>query len=130
MELDRDTNKLDKVLDNMIQDGIGAWMLQDTWQEGYNFDKEVNGFQIFDHNYYIGSRGDEHLWKGVGIILSTFFYQTWKYSVSLPPITTDTKGKYGGGIIVLTLKLQSYDTNGKLIRGGLFKPFVVSAYHP
>ena len=42
----------------------------------------------------------------------------------------DTEGKYGGKLIGLTLKFQSYDNIGKVIRGKLFKPFVVLVYHP
>ena len=56
-------------------------------------------------------------------------YQAWKYAGSLPPITTYTKGKYGGRLIGLTLKFQSYDNNGKAIKGKFLKPFSVLVYH-
>ena len=103
--------------------------MQETWQEGYIFDEQVNGFHIFNHNYYIGGRGEYQLWEVVVIVLSKKFYHACKYSGSLPPIKTDTKGKYGEQLIELTLKLHSYDSKGKFIIGELFKPFVLSAYH-
>ena len=94
LEKERDTTNLKKILDKMRQYGIGAWIMQDTWWDGYKFYEEVRGFHIFNHNYEIGGRGDEHLWKGVGIILSKKFYQVWKDAGLLPPIMMDTKGKY------------------------------------
>ena len=91
-----------------------------------NFD----GFHILYNNYKIKGRGNDHLLKGGRIIFSTKFYQAQQDAESLPPTTTDTKGKYGGIIIELPLKLQSYDNNGIVIRGEFFKTFVVSVYHP
>ena len=66
----------------------------------------------------------------MGIIFSTRFYQALKDTRPLPLITAYTKGKYGGRLIGSTLKFQSYDDNGKVVRGNFFKPFVVSSYDP
>ena len=49
--------------------------MQDIWKEGVNLNKEVNIFHILYNNYDIGGRGGDKLWKGVGIIFSTNFYQ-------------------------------------------------------
>ena len=49
--------------------------MQDTWKEGVNLNEEVNIFHILYNNYDIGGRGGDKLWKGVGIIFSTNFYQ-------------------------------------------------------
>ena len=50
------TDKLKKILDNMRKYGIGTWLIQETWQEIENVDEEVNGFHIFNNNYYIEGR--------------------------------------------------------------------------
>ena len=53
----------------MRQYGIEACLMQETRQEGENFNKEVNIYNIFNHNLKIGGGGDKNLWKEVGIIL-------------------------------------------------------------
>jgi len=85
----------------MQQHDVGAWLLQETWEEGDEFDVDIGGYHIFQHNALRGENGRQHLFKGVVIILSPTFYQAWGAAGSLPPITTDPDDKFSGRIICL-----------------------------
>ena len=71
----RDTSKLKKLIDKMRQDQIGAWLVQETWEEGEEFDVEVGGYHIFRHNSEVGADGRNHLFRGVAVILSPEYYE-------------------------------------------------------
>jgi hypothetical protein len=58
----------------MRQNDVGAWLIQETWEEGNDFDVKVGGYHIFRHNMTRGESGHQHLFKGVTIILSPLFY--------------------------------------------------------
>ena len=65
-----DLSKLEYLIDHMRQNNIGAWLVQETWEEGNEFDVNVNGYHIFCHNANHGENGHQHLFRGVAIILS------------------------------------------------------------
>ena len=112
-----DLLKLEHIIDFMQQHDVGAWLLQETWEEGDEFDVDIGGYHIFQHNALRGKNGRQHLFKGVAIILSPTFYQAWRAAGSLPPITTDPDDKFSGRIICLKLKCTSFDNRGKCIKG-------------
>jgi hypothetical protein len=126
----RDTTKLEQLVDIMRRGNIGAWMIQETWEEGNEFDVEIGGYHIFRHNCSVGESGRDHLFRGVAIVLSPEYHEAWKRAGSPPPICTDAKGKFAGRFISLTVKFQSYDNNGKVIRGKHLKLALTSVYHP
>jgi hypothetical protein len=43
-----DLSKLEYLIDFMRQNDVGAWLIQETWEEGGEFDVEVGGYHIFD----------------------------------------------------------------------------------
>ena len=55
----------------MRQHDVGAWLLQETWKEGDEFDVYIGGYHIFRHN---SLRGED----GRLVILSPTFYQAWR----------------------------------------------------
>ncbi len=127
----RDTTKLENLIDRMRQDNIGAWFVQETWEEDDKFDVEIGGYHVFRHNCTPGESGRDHLFKGVcNIILSPEYYNAWKAAGSPPPITTDSKGQFAGRFISLTVKFQSYNSNGKRINGKFLKLALTYVYHP
>ncbi len=73
----------------MRQNDVGAWLVQETWEEGDDFDVDIHGYHIFRHNALQGECGRQHLFKGVAIILSPLFYSAWKAAGAPLPITTD-----------------------------------------
>jgi hypothetical protein len=58
----------------MRQNDVRAWLIQETWEEGNDFDVEVRGYHIFCHNATRGESSRQHLFKGVAIIFSPLFY--------------------------------------------------------
>jgi hypothetical protein len=69
-----DLSKLEYLIDYMRQNNVGAWLVQKTWEEGDEFDVNINGYHIFCHNANSGENGHQHLFRGVAIILSPLFY--------------------------------------------------------
>jgi hypothetical protein len=59
----------------MRQQDVGAWLIQETWEEGDDFNVESGGYHIFHHNANQGANGRHHLFKGVAIILSPLFHE-------------------------------------------------------
>jgi hypothetical protein len=114
----------------MQQHNVGAWLLQETWEEGDEFDVDIGGYHIFRHNALHGEDGRQHLFKGVAIILSPTFYQAWHAAGSLSPITTDLSEEFAGRIIRLKLKFASFDNRGKCIKGKYISIALMSVYFP
>jgi hypothetical protein len=83
----------------MHQNDVGAWLVQETWEEGDELDVDVNGYHIFCHNTICGERGHQHLFRGVAIILSLLYYDAWKAVGSPPPITTNSDDDFVGRFI-------------------------------
>jgi len=115
----QDNTKEEKMIDKMVQDGIGAMLVQETWKPGNHNNVEIGdtGCYMFSHNREIGKSGKDHLYRGVAIILSPSLHEAWREGGSKPPITTDSKSKHGGRFISLYLKFNTYDTRGKRIAG-------------
>jgi exonuclease III len=114
----------------MRQNDVGAWLIQETWEEGDEFDVDVNGYHIFRHNAIRGESGRQHLFRGVAIILSPLFYDAWKAAGSPPPITTDQNNDFVGRFIRMNLKFESFDTRGRRIKGKFLLMTLISAYFP
>ena len=114
----------------MRQNDVGAWLLQETWEEGDEFDVDIGGYHIFRHNALRGENGRQHLFRGVAIILSPTFYQAWRAAGSLSPITTDPEDEFSGRIICLKLKFTSFDNRGKCIKGKYILIALISVYFP
>ena len=95
----------------MRQNDVGAWLIQETWEEGNDFNVKVGGYHIFHHNATCGESGRQHLFKGVTIILSPLFYAAWKDAGS-PPLTT-TEDHLAGRLIRLNVKFDLFDTKGR-----------------
>ena len=68
----------------MRQQDVGAWLIQETWEEGDDFNVESGGYYIFRHNADRGVNGHHHLFKGVAIILSPLFHKAWR--LAGPPL--------------------------------------------
>jgi len=51
-----DLSKLEYLIDYMRQNDIGAWLIQETWEEGNEFDVDVDGYHIFRHNAIRGEK--------------------------------------------------------------------------
>ena len=58
-----DLLKLEYIIDFMRQHDVGAWLLQETWEEGDEFDVDIGGYHIFRHNALRGENGQQHLFK-------------------------------------------------------------------
>ncbi len=85
---------------------VDAWLVQETWLEDDDYGTIIGGYHLFQHNSPVGSTGHHHLFQGVAIVLSPRFYLAWKAAGSLPPITTDTTGKFPGQFLGLNLKFD------------------------
>jgi len=126
-----DLLKLEYIVDFMRQHDVVAWLLQETWKEGDEFDVNIGGYHIFRHNALHGKNGRQHLFKGVAIIHSPTFYQAWRAAGSLSPITTDPDyEEFFGRIICLNLKFTSFDNRGKCIKGKDISIVLMSVYFP
>ena len=80
-----DLTKLEYIIDYMRQHDVGSWLLQETWEEGDNFDTEIGGYRVFHHNAKRGTTGRQHLFRGVAIILSPQFHMHGSLLDHLPP---------------------------------------------
>jgi hypothetical protein len=47
VNLPPDLSKLEYLFDFMHQNDVGAWLIQETWEEGDDFDVDVGGYHIF-----------------------------------------------------------------------------------
>jgi hypothetical protein len=113
----------------MRNNDVGAWLVQETWEEGDEFDIDVGGYHIFCHNSTKGKDGKWHLFKGVGIILSPQFYEAWHAAGSPPPIT-NPNDDFAGQFIQLNIKFYSFNSHGKSIKGKLLTIALILAYFP
>ncbi len=125
-----DLTKLEYIIDHVHAHDIGAWLLQETWEEGDNFDTNIGGDHVFHHNAERGVTGRQHLYRGVAIILSPPFYEAWKLAGSTPPITIDPEEDFAGRLLHLNLKFASFDTMGRKIKGKLLTMTLISSYFP
>ncbi len=125
-----DLSKLEYLIDYMRQNNVGAWLIQETWEEDDEFDVDVNGYHIFRHNAVRDESGRQHLFRGVAIILSPLFYDAWKAAGSSPPITTDQNNDFVGRFIHMNFKFESFDTRGRRIKGKFLLMTLISAYFP
>ena len=123
-----DLSKLEYLIDYMRQNDVGAWLIQETWEEGDEFDIDVDGYHIFRHNATRGESGRQHLFRGVAIILSPLFYDAWKAAGSPPPLTTDNDSV--GRFIRMNFQFESFDTRGRRIKGKFLLMTLISAYFP
>ncbi len=114
----------------MRQKDIGAWLIQEKWEEGDEYDVDIGSYRVFHHNSMRGDNGQQHLFKGVTIILSLTFYTAWKAAGSPPPVTTDPKDDFAGCIIRLDVKFDLLDNRGKKIKGKSLPLALISVYFP
>ena len=114
----------------MRQHDVGAWLHQETWAEGDNFDTEIGGYHVFCHNADRGTTSRQHLFRGVAIILSPQFHEAWKLAGSPPPITIDPGEDFTGRLLRLNLKFDSFDKKGRKIKGQSFMIALISTYFP
>jgi hypothetical protein len=109
---------------------LDVYYMQETWLEGDVFDEVINGYHVFRHNGDLSN----HNFHGVTIILSLRYYEGWKAAGTTPPITTKITGEFLGRYISITIKLDSHDKQGKLVRGKkgdkLMTLLLASIYHP
>ncbi len=70
-----DLSKLEYIIDYMRQLEVGAWPIQETWEDGDKFNIENGGYHIFCHNADQGANDHNHLFKCVAIILSPLFHK-------------------------------------------------------
>ncbi len=114
----------------MRQKDIGAWLVQETWEEGVEYDVDIGGNRVFHHNSMRGNNGQQHLFKGVAIILLSTFHTARKAAGSPPPVTTDPKDDFAGRIICLDVIFDLLDNRGKKIKGKSLPLALVSVYFP
>ena len=127
---ERDMTKLEYLIHRMRCDNIDAWLVQETWLEGDDFDTVIGGYHIFRTNSPVGDTGRAHLFRGVAIVLSPRFYQAWKHAGSSMPISTDSSSPFAGRFIGVLLKFDCRDHRRRKIKGKSLHICLVSAYHP
>ena len=125
-----DYTRYEHLITSMKTKNLDVYFVQETWLEDDVFDEVINGYHIFRHNGELG----KHNFRGVAIILSPRYYEGWKAAGATPPITTDATGEFSGRYISLTVKLDSCDKRGKLVRGKNGDKSIIlslaSIYHP
>jgi len=140
---DHDYTKLEAIVDRMEAKNIGAYCIQETWDYGDEFCKDIGrGYFLWHHNYderdtreVEGRQVRRGLRRGVAIILNQEFYDAWKEAGSVEPVTSSTRREHGGRVIGITLKFPKIDSRGKKIkdskgRQGYLNFFLMSVYMP
>ncbi len=125
-----DLSKLEYIIYYMRPKNIGAWLVQETWEEGDEYDVDISDYCVFHHNSMCGNNGQQHLFKGVGIILSPTFHTAWKAAGSPPPVTTGPKDDFADRFICLDVKFDLLGARGKKIKGKLLPLVLISVYFP
>ena len=116
----------------MIEQDIGACVIQETWTVG-DYEKEIRGYLVIHHNYKKrhdswSNQGRER--RGVAIILSPMFKKAYKRAGHPEPIKTSQRDPDAvGRFIGISLSFPKIDTFGKRIKGEN-KFFLASIYHP
>ncbi|EJK71853.1 hypothetical protein THAOC_06666, partial [Thalassiosira oceanica] len=121
---DHDYTKLEAIVDRMEAKNIGAYCIQETWDYGDEFCKDIGrGYFLWHHNYderdtreVEGRQVRRGLRRGVAIILNQEFYDAWKEAGSVEPVTSSTRREHGGRVIGITLKFPKIDSRGKKIK--------------
>ena len=111
----------------MMDNDIGAYLIQETWLPG-DWETDIRGYLIIHHNHGIekGKEGKSEPKKtkkrgrekrGVAIILSPSFRQAYRHAGNPKPIVSDPKGQYSGRFIGITLCFPNFDSHGKKVKG-------------
>jgi hypothetical protein len=120
---------MEYIIDLMMNNDVGAWLIQEMWEEDNKFDTDIGGYHIFCHNSTKGKNGRRHLFKGVGIILSPQVYAAWHEAGSPPPITIPNED-FAWRFIQLNIKFNSFNSRGKHIKGKALTIALILAYFP
>ena len=126
---------VEETIDIMIEHNIGAYCIQETWDEDYPA-REIRGHLILHHNYD-SSEGRAKIAKltkgrgmrGVTIVLSPEFKLAYEAAGCPKPITTSKKSEHVGRFIGITLQFPKVSPTGKKLKGEL-TVFLASIYHP
>ena len=114
----------------MIFHNLDAYLIQETWQTG-DWQKTIRGYLVIHHNHdkkkWGKKRGREK--QGFAVILSPNFRKAHERAGNPEPITTNSKSKFSGRLIDISLKFPNFDPSGKKIKGDL-RYFIASVYHP
>jgi hypothetical protein len=108
-----DTTRFEHLIASMKLKCLDVYFLQDMWLEDDKFDIDVGGYHLFCHN---GPNGN-HLHHGVAIVLLPCYYVGWKVAGATPLITTNTTNEFVGCFIGITIKLESRNKRGRMIKG-------------
>jgi hypothetical protein len=122
-------SKLEYIIDFMGNNDVGALLVQETWEEGDEFDIDVGGYHIFHRDSTKGEDGKRHLFKGVGIILFPQFYEAW-YAAGSPPPITNPNDDFAGQFIQLNVKFDSFNSRRKSIKGKSLTIALILAFFP
>jgi hypothetical protein len=127
---EQDMTKLEYLIHRMRSDDIDVWLVKETWLEDKDFDTNIGGYHMFRTNSPVGSTGHDHLFCGVAIILSPWYFLAWKAAGSPWPYTTDPARAFAGRFIGIPLKFKCRDHRGRKIKGKLLNICLASVYHP
>jgi hypothetical protein len=113
----------------MRNNDVGAWLVQEMWEEDDELDTDIGGYHIFRQHSTKGKDGRWHLFKGVGIIISPQFYAAWHEAGSPSPITIPNED-FVGRFIQLNIEFNSFNSRGKRIKGKALTIALILAYFP
>ena len=105
---------METIIDNMIDNNIDAYLLQETWLT-VDWEKEIRGYLVIHHNQEKDKKkkkkkGREK--RGVAIILSPYFRTAFEKAGKPKPITTDQKGIHSGRFIGISLHFPNFHSYG------------------
>ena len=58
-----DLSKLEYIIDYMQQKNFGAWLVQETWEEGDEYNIDIGGYCVFRHNSMHGNNCRQPLFQ-------------------------------------------------------------------
>jgi len=110
----------------MRDEGIDAYLLQETWDKKSWGPIKIDGYTVFHHNNNVKTSR-----TGVTIILSPRFTKAWKDAGALDPTQTNRDSTFEGRFIGLKLKFPRLNSSGKQDKKAPWKDVLLaSMYHP
>jgi hypothetical protein len=120
---------MEYIIDLTRNNDVGAWLVQETWEEDDEFDMDIGGYHIFCDNSTKGEDGRQRHFREVGIILSPQLYVAWGEAGSPLPITIPNED-IAGRFVQLNVKFNFFNSCGKHIKGKALTIALILAYFP
>ena len=95
-------DKLEKLVETMIQRNVAGFCVQETWKLG-NFITTIMGHTVIHHGMENKKNLKGRISVGLAVILNPVLTKAWSRAGKLPPITSNNLPNLSGRMIGVTI---------------------------